>query len=270
MNSINIIDSHDIKENYEFGISTLHAWIRSLECFLHISYRLNIKKWAITKDEDKEEIANRKMEIQQKFKEEMGLIIDRPKPGFGTTNDGNTARRFFKNHETSASITGICHELLERFYVMLTTLSSGYDINVDIFEAYFKETRTLYIRKYSWYYMSVTVHKLLTHSTEIIKKCIVPIGMLSEEAQECRNKDMRRFRELNTRKCSRLDTNTDLAHMLLLTSDPLINTFRKETRKSRKSLNKDVLSLLIPPSLSALRESLEFSSEGSDSSSESN
>lgn len=250
MNVINRIDSNDIKENYEFGLSTLHAWIRSFECFLHISYRLNVRKWAITDDEDKEVVKNRKLEIQQKFKEEMGLIIDRPKPGFGSTNDGNTARRFFKNHETSASITGLNNELLKRFYVMLTTLASGYDIHVEIFEAYVQDTRSLYLSLYSWYYMPVTVHKLLTHSTEIIRKCIVPIGMLSEEAQECRNKDLRRFREHNTRKCSRLDTNTDLARMLLLTSDPLINSFRKETRKSRKSLNKDVLSLLRPPHLS--------------------
>ena len=31
-----------------FGLSSLHAWIRIFECILHISYRLNIKKWRIT------------------------------------------------------------------------------------------------------------------------------------------------------------------------------------------------------------------------------
>lgn len=263
MNAINPLVSHDIKENYDFGISPLHAWIRSLECFIHISYRLIIKKWAITTDEHKEEIKNRKMEIQKKFKDEMGLIIDRPKPGFGTSNDGNTARRFFKNHEKSATITGLDDELLKRFYIILTTLSSGYEINVDKFESYVQDTRTLYLSTYSWYYMPVTIHKILTHSTQIIKKCIVPIGMLSEEAQESRNKDLRRFRECHTRKCSRIDTNTDLAQRLLVTSDPLINSFRKETRKSRKCLHKDVLSLLQPPS-SNINEDSESQDSDSD------
>ena len=33
----------DKKENYSFGLSTLHAWIRTFEWLLHISYRLGIK-----------------------------------------------------------------------------------------------------------------------------------------------------------------------------------------------------------------------------------
>lgn len=37
----------------------------------------------------------------------MGLIVDKPKPGFGSTNDGNTARTFFKNSAVSSEITGI-------------------------------------------------------------------------------------------------------------------------------------------------------------------
>lgn len=45
--------------------------------------------------------------------------------------------------------------------------------------------------------------KILDHGREIIKQSIVPIGQLSEEAQEARNKDYRRFRKNHTRKCSR-------------------------------------------------------------------
>lgn len=42
----------------------------------------------------------------------MGLIVDKPKPVYGSTNDGNTARRFFQNPELSAKITGIVKELI--------------------------------------------------------------------------------------------------------------------------------------------------------------
>lgn len=33
------------EENFSFGLSSLHAWIRMFECLLHLSYKLDIKKW---------------------------------------------------------------------------------------------------------------------------------------------------------------------------------------------------------------------------------
>lgn len=50
-------------------------------------------------------MAETKSRIQKEFREKTGLIIDQPKPGFGNSNDGNTARRFFQNAELSAEIT---------------------------------------------------------------------------------------------------------------------------------------------------------------------
>lgn len=71
--------------------------------------------------------------------------------------------------------------------------------------------------------MPATLHKVLVHGHDIIKHCIIPIGQLSEEAQESRNKDYRNYRERFTRKISRLHTNTDLINRLLITSDPIIS-----------------------------------------------
>lgn len=34
--------------NLKFGLSTLHCWIRFFECLLHLSYRLDFKKWQVT------------------------------------------------------------------------------------------------------------------------------------------------------------------------------------------------------------------------------
>jgi hypothetical protein len=42
-----------------FGLSTLHVWIRFFEYFLHISYRLDIKKWQV-RGEDKDKFLSRK------------------------------------------------------------------------------------------------------------------------------------------------------------------------------------------------------------------
>ena len=47
-----------------------------------------------------------KKQIQDEFLKQLALRIDFPKPGFGSSNDGNTARRFFDNYEKSAEITG--------------------------------------------------------------------------------------------------------------------------------------------------------------------
>ena len=49
-----------------------------------------------------------------------------------------------------------------------------------------------------WYYIPVIVHKILIHSTEVMKPCILPISQLLEESQEARYKDCRRIREHHT------------------------------------------------------------------------
>ena len=45
----------------------------------------------------------------------MGLVVDQPKQGGGNSNDGNTARKFFKNPSLVSQITGIDKKLIERF-----------------------------------------------------------------------------------------------------------------------------------------------------------
>ena len=58
--------------------------------------------------------------------------------------------------------------------------------------------------------MTPTLHKLLNHSAEIVNHALLPIGMLSEEAQEARNKDFKSFRENFARKTLRTDNLTDI------------------------------------------------------------
>ena len=67
---------------------------------------------------------------------------------------------------------------------------------------------------------------------------------MSEEAQEARNKDIRRYRESFTRKSSRLNTNEDLIKRLLISSDPYITSLRKSIKNLNKILSTSVLKLL--------------------------
>jgi len=94
-NNLSNINSGIFISNSEFlrcDISPLHAWIRFLDSCLHISYRLTIKKWQITGDENKKEMANCKSYIQKVMWQKFELRVDKA-GGSGNTNDGNTAHR---------------------------------------------------------------------------------------------------------------------------------------------------------------------------------
>jgi len=46
MNKLDNMDQYSVKpETFLYGLSTLHAYIRFLECILYISYRLDFKTW---------------------------------------------------------------------------------------------------------------------------------------------------------------------------------------------------------------------------------
>ncbi|KAL4713599.1 hypothetical protein ACJJTC_016682 [Scirpophaga incertulas] len=114
MNNLEKVRNKPVDEvSYQYGLSTLHCWIRFMELILHLSYNLGFEKW---------------------FREELGLNIDKPKQVSGNTNDGNTARRFFQNYHCSSDITGIDEELLKRFYVILQVMSCGRGIDATKFD----------------------------------------------------------------------------------------------------------------------------------------
>jgi len=93
MNDINAIKTRDVNvAAYRYCLPILHSWIRGMECMLHISYRLGFQKWTVKDKEDKELLETTKKRIQFELKKELGLIVDVPKQGSGTSNDGNTAR----------------------------------------------------------------------------------------------------------------------------------------------------------------------------------
>lgn len=186
----------------------------------------------------------RKKEIQTKFCVELRLLVDIPKANFGNTNDGNTSRRFFEEFEKSAEITGIDQNLICRLKVILDTMCCGIKINIEKFEIYCKETAELYVSLYNFHPMTPTLHKVLLHGAAVIKEAILPIGQLSEEAAEARNKHIRAFRLNYGRKFSRVACNTDVLNRLLLTSDPLLTGMRKANHKRKSSLSADTKNLL--------------------------
>jgi len=245
MNLVKVFEKSPKAEHYRFGLSILHSWIRFFECILHIAYRLPLKKWQVRGEKNKELFVNNKKRIQEEFKSRLGLIIDKTKPGYGTTNDGNTARRFFSNSDISSQITGVDKDLIQKFYLILRVISSTEKINTNTFSILLKNTLQLYLNKYNWYYMPASVHKVLIHGCHIIEYFDLSIGLLSEEALKVRHKEIRKTRLHHTQKTSREDTNTDLLNILLLTSDPLISSYRKTVTKKHNTDFSDIEQYLI-------------------------
>ena len=59
--------------------------------------------------------------------------------------------------------------------------------------------------------------------------------MLSEEAQESRNKDFKKFKEHLARQFSRVKANEDLMRWLFGSSDPFITSLRKSEAPRKKN-----------------------------------
>jgi len=78
-----------------------------------------------------------------------------------------------------------------------------------------------------WYYIPASIHKLLIHGSDIVKNAIVPIGQLSEDAQEANHKYFRKYRENHSRKMSRIQNNEDIFNNMMIASDPIISNLRK-------------------------------------------
>lgn len=242
-NNLKAIKNVPIHVDYlMFGITSLHCWIRTYECLIHIAYRLSFMRWS--KSGYEKEYNIQKDRIQKEFFKKLGLHVDKPRAGAGNSNDGNTAKRFFHNYEISAMITGIDVDLIKNIRIILIAVSSGEEIDIIQFKKFAYKTAELFVDKYNWYHMPTTLHKLLIHGHEIINKAILPVGRLSEDAQEAMNKEIRRLRSNHSRKDSRENTLRDVFNGLLIASDPVISSFRHGDNQKRKDLPKEVQFLL--------------------------
>ena len=245
------------------GISPLHQWIRCLDAILHLAYKLGTGRWRKNKAlGDESVIKTRKAEIQKQLKQRLGLVVDMPKTGgSGNTNDGNTARRCFQNSAVFAEVTGVSEDLIYRFYILLCLINCRQQIDVDKFAAYCKETATLWVEKYPWYKMPVSLHVLLVHGVSYLKMIDMPISDLTEQCIETGNKISKNARLHHTRKTSRLDTRTDHFNRLTEISDPLVATKLHAKRQARlqqekkEELPEMAFSILHTPSSDELDDS---------------
>lgn len=101
-----------------------HLYIVGLDAS-NLHCQTDYKKSQVRKGKEKESVEKLKKIIQAAFKNEMGLNVDKPKAGSGTSNDGNTARNFFVKYHQSAKITGIDQDIIYRFYIYCKVYQVG-------------------------------------------------------------------------------------------------------------------------------------------------
>ena len=140
---------------------------------------------------------------------------------------------------------------MKMIYVVSQTLSSGLQIDPDAFRVYCVNVSNSYVELYSWYYMPQSLHRILLHEHEIVRQFSLPIGLLSEEAQESPSKEFKKFREHFSCKCSRKKLKLVVLRRLLCSSDPLIyilyiSSNRKNCSSKKKPFGPEVIQLLIP------------------------
>lgn len=246
MNDLDKISMKSIdNEACKLGISSLHARIKFMECILHIAYNLPFQKWSAIEARNKILKQENKDRIQRAFKARMNLRVDAVQQGSGSSNNGNTSRRFFSNPALVADITGVDEVLIDRFRIILQIITCGQKVDSVKFQKFAWDTAEIFVQKYKWYFMPLTVHKVLIHGKDIIDAAVLPIGMLSEEAEEARNKDYRNYRLMFSRKCNRTATNTDVFHRLLASSDPYISSIRRQPNKNLLELDDVVKEMIV-------------------------
>jgi hypothetical protein len=152
--------------------------------------------------------------IQEKFRSGTGLLVDQAKPGgCGTSNGSNMMRCFFMDPSHSTSIAGLSKKLISRCAVILQIVSSSHAINLEAFDHYAKERTTFLVKQYPWYYLPVSVHKVVMHGVQVATAASLPIGQLLEEVQVSLHKQLKAYRQRHPRKCTRILTNIDLIHL---------------------------------------------------------
>lgn len=107
--------------------------------------------------------------------------------GFGSSNDGNTARRFFEQEEISSEITGIDRMLIHRLSIILTALNTSKQLDAKKFHSYAIDTVKIIDEKYKWWPMSPTVHKVLIHGADVVSHAILPLGVLFHKTALIKN-----------------------------------------------------------------------------------
>jgi hypothetical protein len=212
-----------IPEMIHYSCTPLHMWIRSMEFLFHLAMKL--PEGNSSKPLTSQDCQLTKLELKAKFWRQLNIRLFVVKPGQGSSNNGNTARIFFKKDPNlTAAILKIDPKVISLFASLLDMFNDPNQKPCsNMFDRLAKELfGILTSPPLNVFPMSQSVHRFLCHGKHFIENFELPIGALSESALEARNKYNRKAREFHARKTSMKDNVQDVFHHLLCTSDPYL------------------------------------------------
>ena len=215
--------------------SPLHSYTCIFRWFMTLIYHLHSgsSKWSPTSVK----VSSSFKFVREFLHEKTGLKIDQPSKDGGTSSTGNIARLCFSDQKNflywiQTMLPANQHEsigmILNNLSVILRIFSCNRKIDTNELDTLCKETYEYILTHFPWVNITPSLHKVLAHSTELIRDCNDGFGMkdFSEEAVESSNKLIRRYREHLARKNSFTVNIRDIFVRLLSHSDPVLNIFR--------------------------------------------
>ena len=159
------------------------------------------------------------------------------------TDTGNAASEFFafenrdaacrlfhvddSLHSDEEDLVIAFKQLVQRFSIILRIYGSKEAINVPRFEEYLKETYILLVTKFHFIQVTPTVHALLAHGAEMVRRNDGKgLGTKCEQGLEGSMKVLRRTREVGSRKNSIPNSHQDIVNKMLVKSFPRCRDFR--------------------------------------------
>ncbi len=114
-----------IKEMLNYSCTVLHMWIRAMEYLLNLACKLpHQNDLPLTS----EACQAKKLEIQARFWVHLNLRVCEVKHGKGSSNNGNTARKFFKkDSHVTATILGLDERIVCLFGELLDMFNDPND-----------------------------------------------------------------------------------------------------------------------------------------------
>ena len=159
------------------------------------------------------------------------------------------ARRAFREHLAFFSEQcNVSEPLLQAFFNLYIALSSKLPLCPNKVEKYCKKIKSMYVTEIPWYPMNVTMHKILEHSGEFLRLLppTITSGMLTEEASESSNKDIKGWQINHAVQINPTLRNLSVFNRLNDRSDPLVleqMPNKKDMRHRAGSFPPEVLAL---------------------------
>jgi hypothetical protein len=233
--------SFEVKDKncLDYGLCSLHSILKAFDLLLKISTKRDLQKWQARGKKDKDAVKERKAEILERLEEAFHVKFEAPRAGgFGNSTTGGLVRKAFADPVKLADALELDRQLVKNLSIIVYVINSRERVNFDAYEKLCMNTYKYFDEEtkgeYSWYKLSASMHKILAHSTEIMKKLPLPAGYFSEEGAESHNKLYKKHRLNHARKIGLKENLEDVFKRSLEMSDPVVSSLGQASRDRKR------------------------------------